>query len=223
MSVDTLFYAVIAVVLVVRLWSVLGRRNDDEPQRPNPFVIPAPGAKDEKKTELPATASPDVPEIPLLLRPRHAAPASLAGGLEQIKTLDPSFDEKTFLQGARTAFTMIVEDFAKGDLSRIEPFLGPNVLPHFRNAIEARRKAGETMESKIMRIRNAESAAARTEDQRAIITVRFVTEQENILRDAQGKIIGGEAGKVEEITDLWTFTRDSKSDDPNWILTETRT
>jgi len=220
MSLDIILYAIIAVVLLVRLWSVFGRRNDDEQQRPNPFVMPAPPT-DDAKPALPS-GMPGAPEIPLLLQPFHAAPASLAGGLEQIKALDPVFDEKTFLQGARTAFTMIVEDFAKGDMNRISRLLGPNVLPHFQNAIEARRKASQTMESKINRIRDAETTAAHVEDSRAIITVRFVSEQENVLRDAGGKVIGGEAGRVEEITDFWTFARDAKSNDPNWILVETR-
>lgn len=225
MSIDTIFYAIIAVVLLVRLWSVLGRRNDDEKQRPNPFVTPAPDLKDSQKNDPKAIRSAVVDTIAdayIALRPTHAAPASLTGGLEQIRTLDPSFDEKVFLQGARAAFTMIVEDFAKGDMNRIGRLLGPGVLPHFQNAIEARRKAGQTMESRIVRIRDAETVTARTEDARAVITIRFVSEQENTLRDASGQVINGEAGKVEEITDLWTFARDTKSGDPNWILTETR-
>src|SRR5271155_5521026 len=130
MNLDIILYAIIAVVLLARLWSVLGRRNDDEKQRPNPFVIPAPGPQDDKKPAL-APGQQGTAETPVLLQPFHAAPASLAGGLEQIKTLDPSFDEKVFLQGARSAFTMIVEDFAKGDMNRIGRLLGPDVLPHF--------------------------------------------------------------------------------------------
>ncbi len=220
MSLDIIIYALVAVVLLVRLWSIFGRRNNDEQQRPNPFVMPAP-PQDGSKTSLPAGA-PGMPELPVLLQPFRSAPSSLAGGVEQIKELDPSFDEKTFLQGARTAFTTIVEDFAKGDMNRITRLLGPNVLPHFQKAIEVRRQAGQTMESKVDRIRDADLTSASTDGSRAILTVRFVSEQQNALRDAGGKVIGGEAGKIEEITDLWTFTRDTNSGDPNWILTETR-
>jgi predicted lipid-binding transport protein (Tim44 family) len=218
MDLDTLLYAIIAVVLLGRLWSVFGRRNNDEQQRPNPFVMPAPKPQDDNSSVIP----PGMTDIPMLLPPFQAAPASLAGGLQQIGTLDPAFDEKTFLQGARGAFKMIVEDFAKGDLGRIAQLLGPNVLPRFQEAIEARRKSGQTMESRVTAIREAETTAARVEDTRAIITVRFVSEQENALRDSGGKVIGGAAGKIEEVTDLWTFARDTKSSNPNWILIETR-
>jgi predicted lipid-binding transport protein (Tim44 family) len=126
------------------------------------------------------------------------------------------------MQGARAAFTMIVEDFAKGDMTRIENLLGPNVRPHFQNAIEARRKAGQVMESRVARIREAEATTAHVEDTIANVTIRFVSEQENVLRDAGGRVIGGAPETVEEITDIWTFSRDTKSADPNWILIETR-
>jgi predicted lipid-binding transport protein (Tim44 family) len=219
MNLDIILYAIIAVVLLARLWTVFGRRNHDEKQRPNPFVMPAPGPQDGKKTAISSDPRASA-ETPLLLQ-SSAAPASLAGGLEQIKALDPSFDEKAFLQGARSAFTTVVEDFAKGDLDRIGRLLGPAVLPHFQAAIEARRKAGQVMESRVTRIRDAETAAASTDNVRSVITVRFVSEQENVLRDMRGQVVGGEAGKIEEVTDLWTFARDIKSSDPNWILIET--
>jgi predicted lipid-binding transport protein (Tim44 family) len=159
MNFEVILYAIIAIVLLARLWSVLGKRNDDEQQRPNPFVMPAPGPQEDKKAVL-AGDPQGTGDPPPLYRSIRAAPASLAGALEQIKALDSSFDEKVFLQGARAAFTMIVEDFAKGDMSRITRLLGPKVLPHFQNALEERRKSGETMESHVTRIRDTETAAA---------------------------------------------------------------
>lgn len=222
MDLDIILYAIIAVVLFARLWSVFGRRNDEDTQRPNPFAAPPTPPANAQDASF-AGADPAVsPNGALLPKPLLAAPASLAGGLEQIKILDPSFDEKQFLQGARTAFTMIVEDFAKSDLSQIERLLGPEVLPHFRQAIEARRDAGQVMESKILRIREADTFAAQVDDSRAIVTVRFISEQENVLRDAEGHVIGGNPDQVEIITDIWSFARDVKSSDPNWILIETK-
>lgn len=214
MDYDTLIYAAIAVALLLRLWFVFGRRNEEDPQRPNPFIMPAPGPKSDQPD---ASTSPPKPKALI-----GAAPESLAGGLEQIKALDPTFDERAFLQSVRATFTTIVEDFAKGDMSGIASLLGPNVLPHFQNAIDARQKAGQSMESHIWRINDAETTAAKTDGTRAIITVRFVSHQENILRDASGQIVSGAPGKIEEITDIWTFTRDTAAKDPNWILTETR-
>ena len=218
MPFDTLLYAIVAVVILIRLWSVFGQRNDGESQRPNPFTPLAP------KTDEPPSAGPalalDKPVT--ILSPFRAAPESLAGGLEQIKNLDPTFDEKKFLDGARSAFTMIIDDFAKGDLSRCERLLGPAVRPHFQAALDARRQANQTAESRIARFRDVETAAAKVDGKIAFLTVCFVTEQENIVRDAAGQILHGGIGKIEEITDLWTFARDTSSLDPNWRLVETR-
>ncbi|MFY9287868.1 MAG: Tim44/TimA family putative adaptor protein [Alphaproteobacteria bacterium] len=219
MGLDIIIYAVVAAVLIGRLWSVLGRRNDEDQQRPNPFIArPAPK---EKEDEKPIAMLPQRSEAMNVFQPLSVAPASLLGALEQIKKLDPTFDEKQFHQGARQAFTMIIEDFAKGDLSRLTRLLGPRVLPNFQNAIEARRNANQTMESKVLRIKDIETTAARVEGTTAIITVRFVSEQENTLRDAAGQVIGGDAGVIEEVTDIWVFARDTTANDPNWMLVET--
>jgi predicted lipid-binding transport protein (Tim44 family) len=219
MNIDTIIYAIVAVVLLARLWSVFGQRNDEDQQRPNPYV-PPPRSKDDKNTMR--DSSTPLNEIPLLLRPQQAAPASLAGGLEKIKELDPSFEEKQFLYGARAAFTIIVQDFAKGDTTRMTKLLAQPVLTRFQEGIDNRRKNGQTMESKITSIRDVEVTAARVEGTQAIVDVQFVSEQENTLRDSTGHVIGGEIGKIEQITDVWVFARDTKSTDPNWLLIETK-
>jgi len=216
---DILVYALIAVALLVRLWSVLGRKNDDEPQRPNPFATPAPG--DDPKIQL-ARGGAETAVRPQLGQ-MVLAPASLAGTLEQIGQLDPAFDEKNFLQDARATFTSVVTGFARGDLSDIQNVLAPTVLPGFQSAMAARQKAGETLETRIGRIREAEVTTASIGETRAFITVRFTSEQENILRDGLGKVLSGMPGKTEEIVDIWTFARDAKATGTPWQLVETRT
>ena len=216
MDFEVIIYAVIALIIFARLWSVLGQRNGEDRERPNPFAARPP------VTDSALAANPAPTDTPLLPKPAQHAPDSLAGGLAQIKTAYPAFDEKQFLQGARAAFTMILNDFAKGDLAESSRLLGPTVLPHFREAIEARRLAAQTMEHKLINIREAECAAAKLENSQALVTVRFISTQECIVRDQSGKIIEGNEGQVEEITDLWTFARDTKASDPNWLLVETR-
>ena len=220
---DIIIYGLIAVVLLARLWAVFGRRNDEDRQRPNPFVAPAPDPKDDEGVIVRPRATPteDTAQASAFA-PLLVAPMSLAGTLERLRRLDPTFDEKQFLQNVRTTFTAIVSAFAKGDLSPVEHRLGPAVLPEFQTALTARQKAGETLENKITRIREAEVTSASVDDARAVITVRIVSEQENILRDAAGNIQSGAPGKPEEITDLWAFARDAKSADPDWQLAETK-
>jgi predicted lipid-binding transport protein (Tim44 family) len=150
------------------------------------------------------------------------APASLAGVLDQIKEADPSFDEKLFLQGAKEAFARIVEGFAKGDLSRIGHWLAPPVLESFYRAIDDRKAKGQTLESRLDSISEADIAAARLDGSQAALTVTFVSAQTNVTRDAQGAVVAGAEDRPEEIRDVWVFARDLKEADPNWILVETR-
>jgi predicted lipid-binding transport protein (Tim44 family) len=218
-SLDTIFFAVVAVILIARLWAVFGRRNDSDAQRPNPFVMPAPPPQPNANTPPQAKIAGRSPSPMPIVR---LAPDSLAGGLEAIKAQDATFDEKAFLQGARTAFAMIVEDFAKGDLIRSAHLLGPEVLPHFQRAIDARKQAGQVMECRIARITDVETSVARVDGAKAFITVRFVSAQENVLRDAEKRVVGGEAGRVEEVIDSWVFARDAKATTAPWIVVETR-
>jgi predicted lipid-binding transport protein (Tim44 family) len=212
MDTDVIVYAVIAVLILARLWTVLGRRNGGDGARPNPFAAPG--------TQGPI--APSKPGAPLSPPASHAPAHSLMGELEQIKTVDPAFDEKQFLRGAKEAFARIVAAFAGGDLTACDKLFGSKVMARFQNSIDARKQAGQTLQSKLVRVRDAETAAASLEGVQATITVRFVTDQQNILRDAGGHVIGGAEGRVEEITDLWTFTRDLKSGNPDWVLIETK-
>jgi predicted lipid-binding transport protein (Tim44 family) len=221
--IDIAIYAVVAALLIARLWAVFGRRNDEDRERPNPFAPPP--HEDEGAVMLPGRARPDaaMDAASSPFTPLRVAPGSLMGGLEKIKELDPSFDEKRFLQAAKQSFSMIVADFAKGDLTDSAKFLSPAIADHFKKAIAERAKAGHMLENKIARIRDADVAATKIDGTRAILTVRIESEQENVLRDDKGAVLSGQPGRTEEISDVWTFARDTKSADPTWQLIETRT
>jgi len=217
---DIFIFAAVAVFIFARLLSVLGRRDDDEPQKPNPFAASTPRSRDgEGPLALPDLARSLEPPV---ISPEGHALYSLAGTLDRIRALDASFDEKQFLQGAKTAFSLIVEGFARGDLPEISRWLAPSVLESFQGAVRARQAAGQTQESKIERISEAEISAARLEGSRAFLTVDFVSHQVNVLRDAQGRVVSGEEDRAEEIRDVWVFARDLTAKNPNWTLIETR-
>ena len=212
--IEIVIFAMIAAFLVYRLRSVLGRRTGEERPRPNPFTPPA--ARPDNVVPMPPRAASDVPYAP-------DEPVSLAEALKQIHAADPNFDEKTFVQGARGAFQMIVEAFAAGDTAALRPLLSDDVYDNFVQAIRQRQAAGETLETRIDRVRDADVVEARLDGRDALVTVRFVSHQINLTRNAAGEIIDGDPKQPVEVVDDWTFRRNTRARDPNWALVETRT
>lgn len=223
---DIVFFAIVAVVLILRLRAVLGRRNEDEPRLPNPFGLPGMGKDDDEdfvagaKPEQPAAAAIEHHHAPLPLP--ILAPDSLAGGIEQVRRLDPAFDEKKFMSGARAAFTMIVAAFAKGDLAVLRNLLGPDVYAAFAKAVETRQQAEQRLETTILEIRDVDLSRVKLTGDVARLTVRFMSKQNNATYDKDGNLVDGNPHGREEIEDIWTFARNLKQQDPNWLLVETQ-
>lgn len=220
---DILVYAVVAAIFLGRLWAVLGTRNEDEPQRPNPFAPPAaPPASPLTPRAVPEASAKPEAEATVRLPPPVYAPNSVSGGLAQIASVDPAFDEKAFLREAEDIFSTVVGAYAAGRLSSVAEFLSPDLMAHFQQAVSARQAAGQTAQTRIARIKDADVVAARAEGAHVFVAVRFVSDQENILRDAKGAILGGEEGVYAEVTDIWTFTRETPKPGARWVVVETR-
>lgn len=218
---DIIFFAAVAVFIAVRLRSVLGRRTGHERHRPpriQPQPAPAGGEASDKVVPLPDRRRTAAEEAPIAA---EAGPA-LKDGLTRIRLADPSFDLDAFLQGAKAAFAMIVEAFAKGDKATLEPLLAPPVFASFAAAIDERQRQGRTLETELVALRGAEIVGAALEGRSARVTVRFTSEQINCTRDTSGAVVEGDPSTVETVIDVWTFQRDVTSRDPNWILVETR-
>lgn len=217
---DIVIFAAVAVFLALRLRSVLGERNNDEPPRPNPYSLPQqPPAAPDNAARLPA----EVIDMPLPAKPRSSAPPdSLQGRLDQIAATDPNFSEKSFINGAKSAFQMIVAAFAAEDTPALRPLLSDDVYDSFAAAIRARQAAKEKLETKIVRISEAEIVEAGLAINNAKVTVRFVSEQIQCTRDASSNIVDGSATESRTVTDRWSFSRNLRALDPNWHLSETR-
>jgi predicted lipid-binding transport protein (Tim44 family) len=212
--IDIIVFAVIAGFLVLRLRSVLGRRTGTE-QRREPFPPPAGETPAEKVVTLPPRSRVASPATP------PEGPAPLALGLARLRDADKSFDEKSFLTGARAAFEIIVNAFAKGDTAALQPLLSPDVFASFANAIRTRQAEHETLTTNLLSIKTVEIAEAGLDGDRAQVTVRFVSDQTHVTRAVDGSVVEGNPDQVEEKTDLWTFARPVRSRDPNWTLIAT--
>lgn len=222
--IDIIFLGLVAGFLVLRLRSVLGRRTGNERPPTDPY---AQRSRDEASTREAERRDDNVIELPGRRPADGAASAGpqtpLDAGLTQIRLADGAFDPETFLSGARMAFEMIVESFAKGDSAALRPLLADDVYRNFDEAIRDRESRGETMETDIAALKGISIVGAEMRNRVAYVTVRFVTEQISIVRNAEGAVIEGDPATAEPVVDLWTFARDTSSRDPNWKLVATET
>jgi predicted lipid-binding transport protein (Tim44 family) len=226
----TIIFLALAVFIFLRLRSVLGRRTGRERPPYDPYsardAVRSPAA--DKVVTLPPRPAETAP------RPVELAPAAgerwkdvaesgsaVAAGLDAIVAADPSFDIKHFITGARAAYEMVVTAYAAGDRRQLRNLLSREVFDGFDAHIGARERRGETVETKFISIDASTVGAAELRGRNAQITVRFVSKLVSVTRDRSGAVIDGNAEKVTDVTDVWTFARDVSSRDPNWKVVAT--
>ena len=232
-DVTTIIFLVLAVVIFLRLRSVLGKRTGHERPPFDPYTPrdsdaetdrPAPAAADDNVISLPGQSHPHQQE-PQTEGPTldTVAPdgSALNEALRQILSADRSFDPQSFVQGARAAYEMIVSAFAAGDRKTLKNLLSKDVYDGFVAAISDRESRGETIESTFVGIEKADLVEAALKGSTAQVTVRFRSELISATRDSDGRIIDGDPNAVSDVTDIWTFARDTTSRDPNWRLVAT--
>jgi predicted lipid-binding transport protein (Tim44 family) len=211
---DIILFAMVAAFLVLRLRSVLGRRTGNERRRD--LYARGPAAAGDKIVALPQQRRPSAPLV------AGAPPANtVAGGLAQITAADPGFETDGFLDGARQAFQMIVAAFAKGDKDALRPLLSDDTYRPFAAAIDERMAAGETLETRIEKLKDADVVEAGMDGRSARLTLKIVSDQINVLRAHDSSVVDGDPEHLIEKTDFWTFSRDTRSADPNWLLVAT--
>jgi predicted lipid-binding transport protein (Tim44 family) len=221
--IDIIFFAMIAAFLALRLRSVLGRRDGHERGYRDPFKrVPEPHKAPAERAEDNVVRLPERAVDEEKLKEVAHGDDTLASGLIQVKLADPSFEPEAFIAGARQAFEMILEAFAGGDTATLKSMLNAEVFANFAQAIKSREETGETLKYTLVGIRSAEIVEAYMEGRNASVTVKFVSEQINATVNAKDEVVSGDLNKVVDVTDFWTFQRDTRSRDPNWTLVATR-
>jgi len=229
----TIIFLALAVFIFLRLRSVLGQRTGRERPPYDPFA-----ARETRRTPAndkvvalpPRTAenvAPKPAEEPAPPADRWKGVAqpdsAVAKGLDAITAEDKSFDPKHFIGGAKAAYEMIVTAYAEGDRRTLKNLLARDVYDGFENVIRERESRGELAETRFVSIDSADIIGAEMRGKIAQVTVRFVSKLVSVTRNKSGAVVDGNAEKVTDVTDVWTFARDVSSRDPNWKLVATET
>ncbi|MEN5084499.1 Tim44/TimA family putative adaptor protein [Bosea sp. TWI1241] len=233
LDMTTLVFLALAVFVAWKLRSVLGQKTGHEQPPTDPFRRDRPQAGADQATgaegrpdnviRLPGAANDAGQELPAAERWKDiAAPGSpVFAGIEAIDRQEPGFDPRNFLGGAKAAYETIVTAFARGDRKALKGLLAKEVYEGFEAAISEREKRGETAESNFVSIDKAEIVAVDVKGKTAQVTIAFVSQLISVVRDAQGAVVDGSADSVSEVNDVWTFSRQLGSRDPNWLLVAT--
>ncbi|HKD31498.1 MAG TPA: Tim44/TimA family putative adaptor protein [Xanthobacteraceae bacterium] len=224
----TILLLAVAVLIFLKLRSVLGQRTGRERPPYDPYSAPDPvrNSSSDKIVTLPPRASePPRPTESAEFSDHYAgfaAPGSLvAKGLDAIVAADKNFDVKQFIAGARAAYEMIVTAYAVGDRRSLKNLLAREVYDGFENVIREREARGETVETRFISIDATELTSAELRGKMAQLTLRFVSQLVSATRNRSGHVIDGSADVVTNVTDVWTFAREVTSRDPNWNLVAT--
>lgn len=199
----------------LRLYSVLGRRTGHE----QPIAKPAEGRPAAAPGLRPVKEQ--VQQTPIAAAQDAAIEPSARDGLRAIAAADPRFDSAEFLGGAQAAYRMILEAYWQGDLATLDGLVDDQVRADFSAAIDARAEAGHVIDNRLVSIERAVIDHARLDGQAATITVRFDADIAAVTRDTDGNVIAGSLSDAVPTHDVWTFSRNVRTDDPNWLLIET--
>ena len=205
--------ALVFLFVAFRLWSVLGRRTGHEQTIARPAeATPAPVGAGRS---LPDASAPAAPARAAVVEPNAEA------GVRAIGIADGGFDAAHFLEGARSAYRMILEAYWKGDEEALKHLTDADVYAAFAGAIAARKAAGHVLDNRLVTIENAVIDKASLTGQTASVTVRFDADIAAVTRDTENNVLAGSLDDAVPTHDVWTFSRQVRAENPNWILVET--
>ena len=235
-DVTTIIFALLAIFVVWKLRSVLGARTGEEKppaadsffRRSRGTLRPETTEADNKVVRFPGGA-PDPGAVQGTGETgagdkwkHYAEPGSKVwAGLNELAAAEPSFAVKPFIDGAKTAYEMIVSAYASGDRQVLQNLLSKDVYDSFTAAIEEREKRSERIDTTFVSFDNVTLDDVQIRDRSAQITVRFAAKLITATRDRDGALVHGDPDRVVDMIDIWTFARDIRSNNPNWKLMAT--
>ena len=216
---DIIILLVVVVLVFSKLKSLLGTRPDNFEQHKisdeNAAKIFDMIVKEAEKNAAADVQNREKEEVKV--------PEEELSEVDKVLTKIPGFSREKFLTGAKRAFEIIISAFSKGDVETLEMLVSKSLLKKFQEIIEKRKAEGITSETDFIGFDDVEIINAKiSKSEVAKITVKFVSEQVNILKNKDGEVIEGDENFIQNITDNWTFERAVTSTNPNWLLVSTK-
>lgn len=230
---STIVFGLLALFVIWQLRAVLGKRTGAErpPERPaplareadrEPMARPSEPANEDRVIRMSEMRERARFEDADRWKPYVEAGTPVGDGLDAIARRDPSFNLREFVEGAKQAYEMIVTAFAKGDKRALQSLLAKDVYDGFAAAIADRETRGETAETTFVSIDDVKVERATLDGSTADVTLRLHSKLISAVRARDGAVVDGAPDKVADVFDLWTFSRDVTSRDPNWKLVSTQ-
>jgi predicted lipid-binding transport protein (Tim44 family) len=208
--------AMVAGIILFRLFAVLGRRTGNEQEPPQPYQRVGGVSGDEKQVAaLPDRLAPNT-------LPGSDKPADpLSQALMDIKLADRGFEADHFLGGARHAYEMILTAFAANDRQTLRPLLNDEVYGAFDSVMKGRDERKEKVIFTFVGVKEARISHAVLKGRVAEVTVTFNAQYISSTSNEAGAIIEGDPKSIRDANDIWTFARNVGASDPNWTLVAT--
>lgn len=223
---STIFFAVLAFFIFYKLSKQLGKIDEEEKnqikeklQQKAQFLAAQQAAVEQLRKEKVVGASSTIEEKnsgKILENLDEATRQNLSGILARC-----NISADFFVNGARSAFEMIIKAFAAGDFETLKFLLSDKIYSGFESAINQRKIEEKTLTTNVISIEKVEIISALLLENTASIAVKFVSKQINYITDKSGTVAEGRKDEIAEITDIWTFKRDLTSPNPNWVVSAT--
>jgi predicted lipid-binding transport protein (Tim44 family) len=219
MDIINVILLAVAAIVAWRFWSVLGTRTGFE--KPPVQLKPVPQQQPAEATSAVLDGEVLPPEAQKPIWFGHAAEGSdIAKGLEAISARTLGFNVNSFLQGAKSAYEMVLEAFATGDKATLKNLLSKDLLADFVADIDARLAAERSMKFQFVGVKSADIKSASLTGNKSRLQIAFVSDMISATLDKAETVVEGDATAIRTVTDLWTFERDVTSRDPNWKLVD---
>ena len=214
--IDIFILAMIAVFIINRLRNSLGKKTGNETdiaqkfsQKPSKFTESNPDKEIERSKN-------EVKEAKNIIFHKNS---SINEKLNNIVKVDPSFTVENFIDGAKKAFEYILVKYSENDVKSLKDLLAPEILANFTDQIKVRQKQKQILGITILKIDEPEIIDVSViKNKLCFIKLEFKSQQVQTTKDSNNKIIDGNDNLILNISELWTFSKEIKNKNPNWVL-----